>query len=198
MARHFFLRKVSVCDNIFALENLFFLQHLFDRNFLLHFAENTFLSNFWQKHVNFRQHFVGAWRFRGSLAPWLPGNIPPWTKVSQEYSKGFKGVTSLNDVTRVLHFSWNIVSNCCQSFSFKHRPPLCKTEARLSLLLTFKDLLSRVSEPCLLSHVTVLLVLPFVISILKNKHIHVSKAISIKLLIQSHKPFYLVLSLWDF
>ena len=52
------------------------------------------------------------------------------------------------------------------------------------MLLTFNVLISRVSEPRLLSHVTVLFVLAYFISFLDNKHINVSKVIGIKLLIQ--------------
>ena len=41
------------------------------------FAGNTFVSSLRQKRVNFCLHFVWAWRFCGSLAPWILWNIPP-------------------------------------------------------------------------------------------------------------------------
>ena len=106
VTRNFFLwQDISSCDkkflpvtrNFFLLQKIFLWQesasyetrkylrsaekHWFDRNFLLYFAWNTFLSNLWQIRVNFCQHFVWAWRFRGNLAPWFPWNIPPWGKV---------------------------------------------------------------------------------------------------------------------
>ena len=95
VARHLFLWKIFVSDIIFCMKIILLFpkessfydtrkglltteKHWLGRNFLHHLAGNTFVSSLWQKRVNFCQHFVWAWRFRGSLAPWLPGNIPPW------------------------------------------------------------------------------------------------------------------------
>ena len=97
----FLWQEFFSCDkNFFLVTRIFFLwQAIFcDKKFLpftknpllwseISFCDKKFLTV--AKHfllrkiyvyllfVNFCQHFVWAWRFRGSLAPWLPGNIPP-------------------------------------------------------------------------------------------------------------------------
>ena len=81
MARHFFPRKISVCDTTFTQENLFFLQEsiCLTGTFCFILKKKNFLSNLWRKCMNFCQHFMCCRRFPGSLAPWpwLTGNIPP-------------------------------------------------------------------------------------------------------------------------
>ena len=41
----------------------------------------TLKSNSRQNSVNCCKNFVWARRFRGNLAPWFPGNIPPWSRL---------------------------------------------------------------------------------------------------------------------
>ena len=68
--------------------------------------------NLWQNSVNCCKDFVWEWRFRGSLAPWLPVNIPPW----QDATKSFDVVSRLKwEETLVLHWYmiWYMIDMIC-------------------------------------------------------------------------------------
>ena len=86
----------------FDTKNLFLLQKSIGSTepFLFYLAGNTILSNLQEKHVNFCWHFIWAWRFHGSLAPWLPQNIPPCSLVT--FFLWLWGRKSLYDLARLI------------------------------------------------------------------------------------------------
>ena len=78
---NFFLRQLITCSAKMSLHVtrkfsciLCVIERIpsFDRKY-----GNTLKSNSRQNSVNSWKNFVWAWIFRGSLAPWLPGNFPP-------------------------------------------------------------------------------------------------------------------------
>ena len=73
VARHFFLRKMSVCDNTFALENLFFLQESIC-------LTGTFASFCWKhfpvKFVTKMREFLPTFHVSLNIS-WEPGSLVP-------------------------------------------------------------------------------------------------------------------------
>ena len=66
------------CQEVSSCDKKYFLHVVCDKkNFFIWQEIQTFKSNLRQNNVKCWQNFVWVWRFRGSLAPRLPANIPP-------------------------------------------------------------------------------------------------------------------------
>ena len=76
----FFLWQLITCSakKFLPVTRKYFLHVVCDRKNSFIWQEiRTFKSNLRQNSVNCCKNFVWVWRFRGSLAPRLPANIPP-------------------------------------------------------------------------------------------------------------------------
>ena len=69
VTRNFFLWQETISCMLCVIDRR---NPSFDRK-----CGNTLKSNLRQNSGNYYKNFMSAWRFRGSLAPWLPANIPP-------------------------------------------------------------------------------------------------------------------------